>query len=234
MSDNGTNGAHGGAPTSLVLIDSNRLLREGITTLIAKEPDMKLLAATADVHEGMKLVLTHHPDVLLLYIGVTDADALELTARVRREAPKVRVILTGFRPNQDDIVACLKSGASGFTMRDASLEEYFAALRAVAAGEEILPLPVLRALVMETSVRTASDRKAARETSLTLTTREYEIAVHLADGLTNKEIAEILHIAVQTVKSHVHHILEKLKLRSRFEILGSKDYPSGTKNSGGS
>jgi len=212
-------------PITLVLVVANQLLREGLTNLIREQPDLKLLDASEDTAAAFDLLRATGPDVLLLEVGQNDRSSLEFTAKLRSEFPTVRVILTGFLPKQDDIMACLRAGASGFIMEDASFKEYVAAIRTVAGGAEVLPTDIMKALFVETVGKSRGEEADEGERLKMLTTREHEVASYLAQGVSNKEIGLRLGIGVQTVKSHVHQILAKLGLKSRVQILGR---PEGT------
>jgi DNA-binding NarL/FixJ family response regulator len=126
-------------PIALVLIDDNRLLREGLTTMIHSQPGFKVLAASADAQEALQKVREAKPDVVLLDFGLADHDSLSLTATVHGEVPSARVIVMGLLPLQEDVADYVRAGASGFIMKDASFEDFFLTIRKVAAGEEVLP-----------------------------------------------------------------------------------------------
>ena len=221
------------APISLVLIDDNRLLREGITAMIHRQPGFTILAAAADVNEAMLKVREAKPDVILLDFGLADHDSLGLTATVRREVPAAKVIIMGLLAAHEDVADYVRAGASGFIMKDASFEDFFSTIRAVAAGGEVLPAALTNSLFTQI-VRTAVvENKAVAMKAVRLTAREHEVIDLLAEGLANKEIAARLHIAVYTVKSHVHNILEKLALRSRLEV-AAFSHASGPRDRPGS
>jgi DNA-binding NarL/FixJ family response regulator len=131
--------SRGPDPISLVLIDDNRLLREGIAALIHTQPGFRVLAASADVDEALQQVREARPDVVLLDFGLEDHDSLSLTAMVHGEVPTARVIVMGLLPLQEDVANYVRAGASGFIMKDASFDDFFATIRAVAGGAEILP-----------------------------------------------------------------------------------------------
>lgn len=205
-------------PIALVLIDDNRLLREGIAALIHAQPGFKVLTASADVDEALQKVREAKPDVVLLDFGLEDHDSLSLTATVRSQVPSARVIVMGLLPIQEDVANYVRAGASGFIMKDASFEEFFATIRAVARGAEILPPALTTSLFTQIARNVAKSNKTRILESVRLTTRECQVIDLLGEGLSNKEIATRLHIAVHTVKSHVHNVLEKLALRSRLEV----------------
>ncbi|MES2305780.1 MAG: response regulator transcription factor [Gemmatimonadota bacterium] len=208
-----------GTPSiSLVLIDDNRLLREGLVTMIHTQPGFKVLAAFADVEEAVEKVREVRPDVVLLDFGLADHDSLALAASVHSEVPSAYVIMMGLLPLQDDVADYVRAGASGFIMKDASFEEFFRTIREVAAGREILPPALTNSLFAQIARNAVRTSKARVLEGVRLTARERQVIDLLGEGLSNKEIAARLHIAVHTVKSHVHNVLEKLALRSRLEV----------------
>lgn len=220
-------------PIALVLIDDNRLLREGIAALIHSQPGFKVLAVSADVDEALKKVREAKPDVVLLDFGLENHDSLSLTATVRQEVPEARVIVMGLLAQQEDVADYVRAGASGFVMKDASFEDFFRTIREVAAGAQVLPPALTTSLFAQITRNVPAAKKAQVMESVRLTTRERQVIDLLGEGLSNKEIATRLHIAVHTVKSHVHNVLEKLSLHSRLEVAafshtgGAPRAPSG-------
>jgi len=205
-------------PISLVLIDDNRLLREGLAALIHSQPGIRVLVASADVEEALRKAREAKPDVVLLDFGLEDHDSLSLTATVHKEIPEARVIVMGLMPLLEDVGGYVRAGASGFIMKDASFEDFFATIRAVAAGAEVLPQALTNSLFAQIVRNVTTVSKAKVLESVSLTKRERQVIELLAEGLSNKEIATRIHVAVHTVKSHVHNVLEKLALRSRLEV----------------
>jgi DNA-binding NarL/FixJ family response regulator len=212
-------------PVYIVLIDDNRLLREGLASLIHSQPGFKVLTASADVDEALQKAREAKPDVVLLDFGLEDHDSLALTSTVHAEVPTARVIVMGLLPAQEDVANYVRAGASGFIMKDASFDEFVETIRAVAAGGEVLPKALTNTLFSQIA-RNAVGRSASRVLeAVRLTSRERQVIDCLGEGLSNKEIATRLHIAVHTVKSHVHNILEKLALRSRLEVAAFSHSP---------
>jgi DNA-binding NarL/FixJ family response regulator len=205
-------------PISLILIDDNRLLREGIAAMIRTQPGFKVLAPMADVDEALARAREARPDVILLDFGLEDHDSVNVTATVHLEIPEARVIIMGLLPLQEDVAMFVHAGASGFIMKDASFEDFFATIRAVAGGAEVLPQELTNSLFSHIARNVVGVSKARAQEAVRLTNRERQVIDLLGEGLSNKEIATRLHIAVHTVKSHVHNILEKLALRSRLEV----------------
>lgn len=214
----GTKPAPAGPSISLVVVDDNRLLREGIALMIRTQPDFKVLAASADADEALAKVREANPEVVLVDFGLENHDSLSLTATIRQDVPSARVIVMGLLPAQEDVATFVRAGASGFIMKDASFEQFFATIRAVAAGAEVLPPALTTSLFSQIiSNIPPGDAEQIRE-AVQLTPRELQVIGLLGEGLSNKELAKQMGIAVHTVKSHVHNVLEKLALRSRLEV----------------
>ena len=206
------------SPISLILIDDNRLLREGLTAMIHSQPGFKVLVASADVNEALERAREAKPDVILLDFGLEDHDSLGLTVTVHEEVPAARIIIMGLLPAQEDVANYVRAGASGFIMKDASFEDFFSTIRAVASGAEVLPQALTNSLFTQIVKNVAGRNQARLLEGVRLTNRERQVIDLLGEGLSNKELATRLHIAVHTVKSHVHNVLEKLALRSRLEV----------------
>jgi DNA-binding NarL/FixJ family response regulator len=186
--------------------------------MIHSQPGFKVLAASADVDEALQKMREARPDVVLLDFGLVDHDSLSLTATVHAEIPSARVIVMGLLSVQEDVADYVRAGASGFIMKDASFEDFFSTIRAVAAGAEVLPQALTNSLFAQIARNAARGNKTRILEAVRLTSRERQVVDLLGEGLSNKEIATRLHIAVHTVKSHVHNVLEKLALRSRLEV----------------
>ena len=205
-------------PIALVLIDDNRLLREGIVEMVRAQPGFKVLASSADATEALKKVREARPDVVLVDFGLEDHDSLTLTATVHAEVPEAKVIVMGLLPLQEDVAHYVRAGASGFIMKDATFDEFFATIRAVASGAQVLPSELTNSLFSQIVRNAAVKDKAQVVEAVRLTSRERQVIDLLGEGLSNKEISSRLNIAVHTVKSHVHNVLEKLALHSRLEV----------------
>jgi DNA-binding NarL/FixJ family response regulator len=207
-----------GAAIALVLIDDNRLLREGIVEMVRAQPGFKVLAASADAIEALEKVREAKPDIVLVDFGLEGHDSLSLTATVHAEVPQAKVIVMGLLPSQEDVAHYVRAGASGFVMKEASFEEFFDTIRAVARGAQVLPTQLTKSLFSQIALNVAVKDKAQLLDAVRLTSRERQVIDLLGEGLSNKESAGRLHIAVHTVKSHVHNVLEKLALHSRLEV----------------
>ena len=217
-------------PIALVLIDDNRLLRDGIVAMVHSQPGFKVLAASADANEALEKVREAKPDIVLLDFGLEGHDSLSLTATVHNEVPQAKVIVMGLLPLQEDVADYVRAGASGFVMKDASFEEFFATIRAVAAGAQVLPSQLTQSLFTQIALNVQVKDKKELLDAVRLTARERQVIDLLGEGCSNKEIASRLHIAVHTVKSHVHNVLEKLALHSRLEVAAFSHASGGSKS----
>jgi len=203
----------------VVLIEDNLLLREGIAAMLDAHGGFEVVALTDDGEALRRMKDSgESPDVVLLDLGLEKASSLELMSILRSELPEARVIAMDILPEQSDIVQFVEAGGSGLILKSASPQDYVDTITAVARGEKVLPA-VLTASLFTQIVEAALDSgKGIPESAIKLTAREKQVVDLIAEGLSNKDIAARLHIATQTVKSHVHNILEKLALSSRLEI----------------
>jgi DNA-binding NarL/FixJ family response regulator len=218
-----------GKTISLVLIDDNRLLREGLAGLIRKQPDFRILAASGDIEAALRKVREAKPRVVLLDFSLESHDSLRVTTTVRQEVPEARVIVMGLLPIEEDVAAFVRAGASGFIMKDASFDDFLRTIRAVADGTDVLPPQLTGSLFGQITRQVMSRGRAPVLEGLRLTERERQVIDLLGEGLSNKEIAARLHVAIHTVKSHVHNVLEKLALHTRLEVAAFSRSDGGQK-----
>jgi DNA-binding NarL/FixJ family response regulator len=205
--------------TTVLLIEDNRLLREGIAATLEGQGDFEVVALSEDGDAVRELKESGKaPDVVLMDLGLEKASSLQLMALLRAEIPEARVIAMDILPEQVDIVEFVAAGGAGFILKSASLQDYVDTIKAVAKGEKVLPAVLTASLFTQIVESALQGEKGIPEGALQLTPREKEIVDLISEGLSNKEIAGRLHIATHTVKSHVHNILEKLMLSSRLQI----------------
>jgi len=205
-------------PISIVLIEDNRMLREGLASLIREQPGFHVLAASANIIEALQKVRDAKPRIVLVDFGLQNHDSLRLTATLRGEVPEAKVIVMGLLPLHEDVADFVRAGASGFVMKDASLDEFLGTIRAVAGGTDVLPTQLTGSLFSQIAQRAIEGGKSPVLEAVRLTQRERQVVELIGEGLSNKEIAARLHVAIHTVKSHVHNVLEKLALHTRLEV----------------
>ena len=198
----------------VVIADDQGMVRAGFTVLLNAQPDIEVIAEAVNGQEAIAHATGLHPDVILMDVRMPVLDGLQATREITAlpSPPKI-LVLTTF--DLDDYVyEALRSGASGFLLKDASASELADAVRLVAAGDAMLAPSVTRRLIAEFA-RMGAPRGPTRKQLDGLTERESEVLALVARGMSNGEIADHLVVAEQTVKTHVSRILMKLGLRDR-------------------
>lgn len=200
----------------IALIEDNRLVRESLRALINQQVGLEVVLAQASDESPPKSA--EAPHVVLIDIGVQRSDSLRTAMRIRGQYPEAKLIVMDLHPGRDDIVEYVNAGIAGFIIKDASLEEFVATIRTVAGGESVLPLRLVNALFSQIARDAVTPQRAELAESVRLTPREQQVITLISEGLSNKEIASRLQIAVHTVKSHVRNVMEKLTLHSRLQV----------------
>jgi DNA-binding NarL/FixJ family response regulator len=203
----------------ILIIEDNRLLRDGITAMIKEQSDLKVIASFCEREDSLSLIIKLKPDVVLLDLGLRSQNSLQLVKSLKQKSSDIRIIVMDLLPSQSDIIDFVKAGVSGFILKDAVVHEFLKTIRSVAAGEKVLP-PHMTGSLFSQIVERAVNRTNSYDImqAVQMTKRERQVIELIADGLTNKEIGKILHLSPYTVKSHVHNILEKMALHTRVQI----------------
>lgn len=203
----------------LILIEDNRLLREGLTAMLKKQQDIQVVVAIGDVENIRKIMYKHKPDVLLLDLGLRSRNSLHLVKMVKKDFPHTKIIVMDLIPLQADVYEFVQAGVSGFILKDATESDFLKTVRDVAKGLQVLPSNLTESLFSQIVEYAISGSKpTAIMESVRMTNRERQVIELIAEGSSNKEIAQNLHLSIYTVKSHVHNILEKLALSTRVQI----------------
>jgi DNA-binding NarL/FixJ family response regulator len=203
----------------ILLIEDNRLLREGIAELLKKQPDMNVVTTVGNGENILALIDKQKPSVVLLDLGLRSQNSLHIVKLVKKDYPEVKIIVMDLIPLQADIFEFVQAGVSGFMLKDISVSEFLKTIRSVMEGTQVLPPHLTGSLfsqIVEHAINGLSPGKLNE--SIMMTKRERQVIELIADGNTNKEIAQKLHLSTYTVKSHVHNILEKLALNTRVQI----------------
>lgn len=202
----------------VLLVEDNRILREGIASMVNGAPDMRIVSTSAGHENTVAQVRKLKPHVVLLDLGLRSQNGMQVVKTLSRTCPGVRVIGMGLMPSQLDVVESVEAGASGFILKDATIKDFLSTVRAVASGIKVLPPPLAESLFSHVVEHALKNGKGQLASAVRMTKREREIISLIAEGLSNKEIAQRINVATYTVKSHVHNILEKLALHSRLQI----------------
>jgi DNA-binding NarL/FixJ family response regulator len=203
----------------IILIEDNRLLREGIAALIKKQTDMSVVTTIGNGENILLLIGKLKPNIILLDLGLRSQNSLQIVKLVKSNFPLTKIIVMDLIPLQEDVFKFVQAGASGFMLKDISVEEFLKTIRSVFDGAQVLP-PHLTGSLFSQIINHAINglTNTVINDSVQMTKRERQVIELIANGDTNKEIAQKLHLSTYTVKSHVHNILEKLALNTRVQI----------------
>ncbi|MGD8305326.1 MAG: response regulator transcription factor [Ignavibacteria bacterium] len=203
----------------LLLIEDNRLLREGLTSMLRKEQDIGVVDTVGDGENILAIMRKHRPELILLDLGLRNRSSINLVKLVRKNYPATKVIMMDLIPTQADVFEFVQAGVSGFILKDATVNDFLKTIRSVARGVQVLPPNMTGSLFTQIVEHAVNESKpSALIDSVRMTKRERQVIELISEGHTNKEIAQKLHLSTYTVKSHVHNILEKLALSTRVQI----------------
>jgi DNA-binding NarL/FixJ family response regulator len=197
----------------VLLADDQRVVREGLGTLLGLLEGIELVGTAADGEEALKLAAEHNPDVVLMDLRMPRMDGTEAIRRLTARGERPRAIALTTYADDASVLGALRAGARGYLTKDAGAEQIRAAVEAVARGEAALD-PAIQHHVLA-AVSTPQPAESPDD----LTPREVEVLGLIAEGLTNTEIAERLVVSAATVKSHVNHIFAKIGARDRAQAV---------------
>ncbi len=202
----------------ILLADDNELFREGLAKIINSQTDMEVIAQAEDGLEALTQVYELKPDLIVMDINMPLSDGLEATRMIHASNPESRIIMLTAYEEEEKLFDAIKAGAQGYILKTSSAAGLLRGLRGALAGEATIPRKLARQLLGEFSnLSKRPENISSGDTIPLLTRREHEILNVMATGATNQEIAEQLSISLQTVKSHVSSILEKLQAKSRYQ-----------------
>ena len=204
------------AVINVAIIEDNRLVREGMTSLLDELPDVHVVLAAPSAETEQ--LLEAKPRVVLIDAGLQEGSSLHLAATVKRHVANAEVVVMDLLAMHEEVAQFVHVGVAGFILKDATFEEMVGTIRSVAAGGRVLPPRMAGTLFSQVAEAAVGRGRAAALASVHLTDRERGVIALLAGGMNNKEIAERLDIAVYTVKSHVRNIMDKLALHTRLQI----------------
>ena len=204
-----------GKPLTIAILDDNLMVREALSRLLSTQPD--LLVTFAGAEESPELS-RNQPDVILLDSGPSNRDSVSAVVTLRESCPASRIVMMDLLPVSDDVREFVNAGVVGFALKDATFEEFVATIRAVAAGQSVLPPRMAESLFSQIAREAARTEQKRAIEDIRMTPRELDVIAIIGEGLSNKEIAQRLNIATHTVKSHVRNVMEKLALHSRLQI----------------
>ncbi len=205
------------AKIRVLLVDDHAIVREGVKMILAKEPDFEVVGEAQDGRQALELVERMKPNVVVMDISMPEMGGIEATQQVKERYAGVNVIALTMHEDESYVFKLLRAGASGYVLKRAAAQDLVQAVRAAAKGEAFLYPSVARKVVEDYLKRVEAGEERERYDGLT--EREKEILTHIAEGLSNQQIAQKLYISIKTVQTHRAHILEKLGLHDRTELV---------------
>ena len=203
-------------PIKVLVVDDHTLFRRGIATVLADEPDLKVVGEALDGLDAIKKTKEIAPDVVLMDLNMPRCSGLEATQALQAEMPQVNILVLTVSDSESDLFTAMKFGAKGYILKNAEPEELTHAIFHIARGGVIVsPLMATKLLTEFKDLKTGVERESVPQSDAVLSPREGEVLQLVAKGATNKEIGESLFISENTVKTHLQNIMEKLHLANR-------------------
>jgi DNA-binding NarL/FixJ family response regulator len=200
----------------ILIADDHAILREGVRALLATADDIEVVGEAADGREAIDLAQTLEPDVILMDVAMPGLGGLEATLEIRRLVPRTKILVLSQYGEPEYVRRFLKAGVSGYVLKKAAGADLVSAIRAVMRGGLVLDPEVARTAVQENGTPETGEAPDAYES---LTDREKQVLKLVAEGHTNKEIADLLGISVKTAMSHREHVMLKLQVHNRTELV---------------
>lgn len=198
----------------IVLVDDHEVVRDGIKAILESDNDLSVIA-TADSYEGLKpILLTQKPDILILDISLPEISGIEIAKIITRDYPEIKIIMLSMYLSEDFIFNSIKAGAKSYLPKNSSKNELLKTIHEVYRSNDYFPEEV-SAIILKGYLK----KIKTEEKSIDLTKREKELLSLFAKGLTNKEISEQLFISIRTVETHKNHIMNKLDIKSSYDLL---------------
>ena len=201
----------------VLLADDHGIVRRGMKALLENESDIEVAGEAADGREALKLCLSLDPDVAIVDIAMPQLNGIDVTAQAIKQLPKLKVIMLSMYADESYVLRALMAGAKGYLLKEATDEDLLPAVRAVAAGKSFFS-PAVSSVLLEDYVRQLQQRGLEDSYHL-LTDREKEVLQLLAEGRSNKEVAQLLDVGLSTVETHRANLMQKLSLHNTAEIV---------------
>jgi DNA-binding NarL/FixJ family response regulator len=202
-----------------MVVDDQAVIREGLMTLLETVPDINPVAAAGNGAEAVTLSGRHRPDVVLMDLRMPKMDGVEATRQIRATLPDTEVVVLTTHADEESILDALNAGARGYLTKDAGIAEISRAIHAAAAHQALLD-PVVQSRLLSAAAAGSRPKPATRRPLPDdLTPREGEVLALIAQGLSNREIAELLVVSEPTVKTHINHVFAKIGARDRAQAV---------------
>jgi len=201
----------------VLLADDHQLIRSGIRLMLEREPDMSVVGEASDGREAVALAKSLSPDVVIMDIGMPNLNGIEAAGQMTQENPKLAVMILSMHPDETYVLRALRAGARGYLLKDSAEADLIKAVHVVANGKSFFSPSVSRVL-LDDYVRKLKRSRTDDAYDL-LTPREREVLQLIAEGKSNKDIANLLNLSVYTVESHRSNLMDKLNIRGLPELI---------------
>ena len=203
----------------VLIVDDHALFRRGLQMVLRQEPDIEVVGEAADGHEAVAKAQESMPDVILMDVRMPKRSGIEATQKIKEMLPHVKILMLTISDDEADLYEAIKAGASGYLLKEISIDEVADAVRSVWAGQSRISPSMAAKLLTEFAAMSKRAEERQQLPAPRLTDREMEVLKLVAQGLNNRDIAKELFISENTVKNHIRNILEKLHLHSRMEAV---------------
>jgi DNA-binding NarL/FixJ family response regulator len=203
----------------VLIADDSPLFRRGISVVLATEEAIDVVAEAENGEDAVEKAAEYAPDVVLMDVRMPRVNGIEAARAIRGDSPATKIIMLTVSDEDDDLYEAIKAGANSYLLKEVSVEEVPEAIRAVVQGQSLISPSMASKLLNEFNTLAKQADEKPRLQAPRLTTRELEVLKLVAQGMSNRDVAEALFIAENTVKNHVRNILEKLQLHSRMEAV---------------
>ena len=206
-------------PIRVLIADDHALFRRGLNMVLESEAGIDVVAEAEDGEDAVAKAEEFAPDVVLMDVRMPRLSGIEATRKIRDIIPTARILMLTVSDEEEDLYEAVKAGANGYLLKEISIEEVADAIRSVVQGQSLISPSMASKLLNEFNTLAKQADEKPRLQAPRLTTRELEVLKLVAQGMSNRDVAEALFIAENTVKNHVRNILEKLQLHSRMEAV---------------
>jgi two-component system response regulator NreC len=203
--------------TRILLADDHKLMRSGLKALIEQQPDLAVVGEADDGRQAVALAVSLKPDLLVMDIGMPNLNGIEAAHQITQANPATAIVILSMHSDESYVLRALKAGAKGYLLKDSAESDLIRAVHAVAGGKSFFS-PAVSKVLLDDYVRKLQ-RSGAEDIYDLLTPREREILQLIAEGKSNKDVANLLNLSVYTVETHRSNIMEKLNLRGIPELI---------------
>jgi DNA-binding NarL/FixJ family response regulator len=206
-------------PIRVLVVDDHALFRRGLEMVLEQEPDIEVVGEAGDGSQAVQKSIETAPDIVLMDVRMPKGSGIEACRAIKEAVPSAKIIMLTISDEEVDLYEAIKAGATGYLLKEISIEEVASAIRAVQNGQSLISPSMASKLLTEFAIMVKRGDEREQVPTPRLTDREMEVLRLVARGLNNRDIAKELFISENTVKNHVRNILEKLQLHSRMEAV---------------